>query len=138
MAVECRGALLLLKKERMRRQSLKSKKEPTEDVFFSRLFGIEKSEVRLRDKETIDFETAGTDGRNQTSDIRRQTERGHVGASSGNLQSEVFTFNVSLSLRLTSSSLTSPSLLVSRSPNSQACVIVMDAWISIEICKNMI
>ena len=68
-------------------------------------------------------------------DIRGQTERGHVGASSGNLKSEVFTFNVSLSLRLTSPSLTSPSLLVSR---SQACVIVMDAWISIEICENIL
>ena len=72
----------------------------------------------------------------QRFEIRGQTERGHVGASSGNLQSEVFTFKVSLSLRLMSLSLTSPSLLVSRSPYSQACVIVMDANISIEIREN--
>ena len=31
-------------------------------------FCIEKSEVRLGDKETIDFETAGTDGRYQMED----------------------------------------------------------------------
>lgn len=54
VAVECRRSLLLLRKERMRRQSLNSKKEPTEDVFFSRFFLYR--------------------------EIRGQTERGHVGA----------------------------------------------------------
>lgn len=69
----------------MRRQSLNSKKEPTEDVFFSRLFCIGKSDVRLGDKETIDFETAGTDGRYQTSEVRLRED-----TLVRNLKSKVF------------------------------------------------
>ena len=38
--------------------------------FLSRLFGVEKSDVRRRDWETIDFETAEVDGRYQMSEVR--------------------------------------------------------------------
>ena len=38
--------------------------------FLSRLFGVEKSDVRRRDWETIDFETAGSGG--EISEVRRQ------------------------------------------------------------------
>ena len=67
----------------MRRQSLNSKKEPTEDVFFSRLFGIEKSDVRLGDKETIDLETVANEW--ETSEVRLGED-----TLVRNLKSEVF------------------------------------------------
>lgn len=53
--------------------------------FLSRLFGVEKSDVRRRDWETIDFETAEVDGRYQTSEVRLRED-----TLVRNLKSKVF------------------------------------------------